>query len=112
MQAERELTRDDAALALRLADRMGQVLRKRDPAIMGGALAEVLAKWLAGHHPSVRAGVEADFLEAMHKLVEVNHNILMAHDNGVWPLKEGYRADPNIMHPGRDHPGPFPQEEP
>jgi hypothetical protein len=82
---EQELTREDAALALKLADRMGQVLRARHPAVMGGALAEVMAKWLAGHHPSVRAGIEADFLAAMHQLLEVNHNILMAHYNGKWP---------------------------
>lgn len=84
----RELTRDDAALALRLADRMGQVLRKRDPAVMGGALAEVVAKWLAGHHPKIRAVVETDFLDAMHKLAVVNEKIILDRYGGVWPDKD------------------------
>lgn len=77
----------DAALALRLADRMGQVLRKRDPAIMGGALAEVVSKWLAGHHPEIRAVIEADFIEAIHKLVPVNEKIILDHYGGKWPDK-------------------------
>lgn len=82
------MTKDDAALALKLADRMGQVLRKRDPSIMGGALADVVAKWLAGHHPEIREQIRTDWLEAMDKLVPVNERIILDHYGGVWPDKD------------------------
>lgn len=88
-----EVTREDAALALKLADRMGQVLRKRHPAVMGGALAEVVSKWLAGHHPDMREQVLKDFLEATHKLVAINHKILMKHYGDVWPRREEDEED-------------------
>lgn len=93
--------------ALEMAGRIGGILRGRDPAVIGGALSEVVSKWLAGHHPSLREAMLKDFLEAVAPLVDINHKIILERYGGVWPE----RADPNIVTPSSDHPGPFPQEE-
>lgn len=45
------------------------LLGGRDPGVQGAALVELLAMWIAGHPPQVRAAILATHVETVAKLV-------------------------------------------
>jgi hypothetical protein len=51
-----------------------QLLAGIDPGLQGTVLAELVAILIAGHHPDLRAEVEASWLEAMRDLVPIVAN--------------------------------------
>ena len=66
-----------------LVDQIRPLLAGHDPAIQGGALADLLAIFVAGHHPDIRERVMAETVAAARDLVPVN--VAMLIDEGRAP---------------------------
>jgi hypothetical protein len=64
---------------------IGPMLHGQGPDVQGAALCDLLAMWLAGHHPDVRAVVLGQFLHTMMQLIAVNEKIIFG-DAG-WPTE-------------------------
>jgi hypothetical protein len=64
------------ALADEIRDVIRPMLAGRDPGVQGGALADLLALWLAGHPPFVREAMIEMHIEMVRDLIPVNEHII------------------------------------
>ena len=53
------------------------LLAGHDPTIQGAALADLLALFIAGHHPKLRDGVLETTVELVRKLIPVNVEMMI-----------------------------------
>jgi hypothetical protein len=65
-----------------LAKRISELLAGQGPEVQGMALADLVAMFFAGHHPSIRNAVMMSWIATMRQLIEPNDHILMP---GGWP---------------------------
>jgi len=62
----------DAALtAQALVDKVCPILAGQPPETSGGALAQLVAMWIAAHHPEIRSEILADWMILVQKLMPV-----------------------------------------
>lgn len=82
--------RRDATTALSLAERVRPVLAGNPPDIIGAALADLVAMWIAGHFDT-RGAIETakhreqligQWLDTVRQLIEVNEQMIMAKHRG------------------------------
>jgi len=59
----------DSAAVDRLEDQICPLLAGRHPALQGAVLACLVARWLAGHAPALRADILSAHLKALEDLV-------------------------------------------
>lgn len=59
----------DIRLQQQLVDKIRTVLANKPPAIQGAALAELLAVFIAGHHPDLREQMLTMHVDTVRKLV-------------------------------------------
>lgn len=71
--------------AFELTKALAQVLANKDPALQGAALADAVALFFAGHHPSFRESAMAAWLQAMEDLIPINEKMVLEHYGDVWP---------------------------
>jgi len=62
----------DGVLVAELVDRIKPVLAHHDPAVQGGVCADLMAIWIAGHHPDLREKALWDVIAAVRDLVPIN----------------------------------------
>lgn len=67
---------DQARRSQELVRLIGPMLHGQRPDVQGAALCDLLAMWLAGHHPDVRANVLARFIHTTMELIAVNEKII------------------------------------
>jgi anthranilate phosphoribosyltransferase len=67
-----------------LTKAIAQVLTGKDPALQGAALADAVALYFAGHHPSFREGAIAAWLHAMQDLIPINERGVLEHYGDIW----------------------------
>ena len=60
-----------------LAATIRPLLGGHDPTIQGAALADLLALFIAGHHPKLRDGVLETTVELVRKLIPVNVEMMI-----------------------------------
>jgi hypothetical protein len=63
-------------LVLQIKRDIERRLHGRPPELQGGALADLVAMFFAGHHPSIRQESMEIWLEAMHSLIAPNERML------------------------------------
>jgi hypothetical protein len=68
-----------------LVERISPLLAGRDPGVQGGALADLVAMYFAGHMAEIREEIIALWIEAMRKLIPVNEAIILERHGGKWP---------------------------
>ena len=68
-----------AIMATALTRVISEVLQGLPPGVQSGALAELLAIWIAGHHPDIREQMFADHVDLARRLVDV-----VARERGLW----------------------------
>ena len=62
-----------------LVDAIRPHLQDKGPEVQGAALADLLAIYIAGHHPAIRDDVLDAFITAVRKLVPINEAAIFAH---------------------------------
>lgn len=60
-----------ATEAIELAEAMRPLLAGKPPGVQGGALAELVAIWVAGHHPALRDIILPHWVETMKQMIPV-----------------------------------------
>lgn len=75
---------DTATEAIELAKQIAPLLRGKGPDIQGAALADLVARFIAGHNPALRELQIAIWTDAMRELIPLNEA----------QLKEQYGALP------------------
>ena len=65
--------------AMKLAALIRPILHGQDPNIIGAALVDLLATFIAGHHPEVRDEQLDIFVEHVRKIVPVEVERMIAH---------------------------------
>lgn len=78
------LPEDMAETVVYLAKAIASELAGRDPFLQGAALADAVAIYFAGHHPSVREDAILAWVDAMRALILVNEKLVLAHYGDVW----------------------------
>lgn len=68
-----------APRAFAIARQCEPLLKGQPPEIQGGALAELVSIWLAGHHPDIREQVLQFWIETVRELTVDN-----THLRGLW----------------------------
>jgi hypothetical protein len=61
----------DAMVALQVIEIIRPFLAGRDPAVQSAILADLLAQWVAGHHPLARTARLADHIDLVMALVPI-----------------------------------------
>lgn len=74
---------DQADESLELAKSIHPLLAGHDRRVQGAAIADVLALYLAGHHPSMHDEILKDVVYCARSLIEPNIDMLK--ENGVYP---------------------------
>ena len=74
----------DPALALGLSREIRPKLAGHPPEIQGGALADLVALYIAGHHPAIREEVLALWIEMVRQLIEPSEQQI-AESRGGFP---------------------------
>lgn len=67
---------DDALDAIKLADKIAPLLKDNSPQWQSTVLADLTARWLAGHHPLVREQAWKIHNELVAKLTVINELML------------------------------------
>lgn len=67
---------DKADEAIELARAIGKLLEGKHPTVQGGALADLVSLWAAGHHPDLRDRVVDHWILTMRGLIAVNAKAL------------------------------------
>ena len=70
---------DMASEAMVLAGRIRPLLARQDPGIVGAVLVDLLASFIAGHHPETRAEQLEMFVEHVEKIIPVEVERMIAH---------------------------------
>ncbi len=74
MDEAEKLGPDKAEQVMEISQMINPLLADKGPAIQGGVIVDILAKYLAGHLPvEIRQKILDDILEVTWKLVEVYH---------------------------------------
>jgi hypothetical protein len=63
-----------------LVDEIRPFLAGHSPAMQGAALADLVAIWIAGHHPSLRQAMFDMHVQAVPGLVEINDKLMYGDD--------------------------------
>ena len=71
-------TKDLAYEALDLASEIKPLLAGRNPGVQSAALIELLAIWLAGHPPAIRAQMLRDHIKAVRAMVPIAESEMFA----------------------------------
>jgi hypothetical protein len=61
---------------------IGPLLHGKGPDLQGAALAELVSRWIAGHHPSLRAHALAQHFHAVRDLIRLNEETLATRNSG------------------------------
>jgi len=61
-----------------LVDMARDILAGEDPMVQGATIAQLMATFIAGHHPSIRQQARADLLHCIDGLVEIEVEQLIA----------------------------------
>jgi hypothetical protein len=59
-----------------IVEEVSKIFAGKRPDIIGAALADLQAIWVAGHHPALRADILAMHEKAVRELIPVNDEIL------------------------------------
>ena len=65
-----------ATRSIALAQSIKPLLAGKGPEAQGAALADLVATWLAGHHPDLRQEIFREWQDAVSRLVPVNEKII------------------------------------
>jgi hypothetical protein len=65
-----------------LVNRINPLLRGQGPELQGGALADLVAMFFAGHHPALRHEAIELWLATMRDLIPVNEQAIFQHFGG------------------------------
>lgn len=63
-----------------LVERIGSLLHGQGPDVQGAVLADLVAIWLAGHHPNERKSALVRLLASLPSLTEINERIIFGPD--------------------------------
>jgi hypothetical protein len=66
----------DASDVIKIVDKIAPLLANQHPAIQGAVLADLLATWVTGHPPGVRAELLAMHEKMVRELTVVNARIM------------------------------------
>jgi len=65
------VSRERARRGLNLAERIYPILRGQEPDLVGAALADVVALWIAGHAPDLREEMFRQWIRTTRQLTEL-----------------------------------------
>lgn len=68
-----------------LVQKIRPILAHQGPETQGAVLVDLVAIWLAGHHPAVRDETLSTFLDTLTKLIVVNEKIMFG--DGGFPTE-------------------------
>jgi hypothetical protein len=61
---------------------IGPLLHGKGPDLQGAVLADLVSRWIVGHHPSLRHQVLAQHVQAVRDLIKLSEEALAARNNG------------------------------
>lgn len=67
-----------------------KLLQGKSPMVQGGALADIVAMYFAGHHPQVREVQFESWMKAMQGLIEVNEEAIL----DAYGMTDGWKKKP------------------
>jgi hypothetical protein len=86
MKSPDSISRDADAMATRaqeLVARIAPLLHGQGSSVQGATLADLVAMWLAGHHPSIREQAMDNWLRTVGALIPLNEERIVG--EGGWP---------------------------
>jgi hypothetical protein len=78
------MSRTDPRRVGPIVDAIRPLLAGKDPAIQGAVLADLLAIFLAGHHPELREDILELHIDAVRELIPVNEAALFPGGDPPW----------------------------
>ena len=64
-----------------------KLLASHPPEIQGAAMADLLAIFIAGHHPDIRETIFTMHIDAVRRLIPVNVELIKNRHPGIWDKK-------------------------
>jgi hypothetical protein len=64
----------------KLVERIEPMLSGKGPEVQGAVLVDLVATWLAGHHPDLRPEVLTQFMVTLVRLAAINEKLIFGQD--------------------------------
>lgn len=76
------------ATAEDMCSKIEPILHNKDPGAQGACLAQLTAKWFAGHHPDIRGEVIDEHFKCVLALIPIFEKVILERYGGKWPEQQ------------------------